>query len=181
MNKISIDDLPHIHLAIDDNLYLRQLHPDDGYELFALVHKNRDHLDPWLPWVKYTVSPSDSINYISDIIDKRREGSEYGFGIISNEKIIGHVSIMHANHAEKIPEIGYWIAKKESKKGLTTKVVTLLTDFGLNTMNFSEIIIKSNINNVGSNRVAEKNNYELIGKENNEQYDELLNIWKISK
>lgn len=152
---------PHEEIKVDDHLTLRQLRIVEAEELFNLTKKNYEYLAPWMPWLSKIKKVEDSENFIRAIINRREENVRYGYGMIYDGKVAGHMSIMHISD-EQFPEIGYWLDHELNGKGLTTKAVNALTDFGLNTLGLDKILIKAKPENAASNRVAEKCGYKLI-------------------
>jgi ribosomal-protein-serine acetyltransferase len=169
---------PYLQIRVDEHLVLRQLTPDEAYELFDMTEKNKKYLKPWMPWLKDNRTVKDSESFILSVMDKRNKQMRYGYGMIYDGKISGHISIMHLND-EKHPEIGYWLDHGLNGRGLTTKAVIRLTDFGLNTLGLKKILIKAKPENTASNRVAEKCGYKL---EETKEYSGRgpMNVWSIS-
>jgi ribosomal-protein-serine acetyltransferase len=180
MSELGDKHMPYESIFIDASLSLRQLQINEARELFDLTDHNREYLRKWLPWVDETKSPEDSEQFITDTLRKRQEGSEYGFGIVANGKVIGHISLMHLSDDED-PEIGYWIASDQSGKGITTRAAKALTDFGLQTLHLDKIVIKADTNNVASNKIAEKLGYTLEGTINDAENQNTTNVWSINK
>jgi RimJ/RimL family protein N-acetyltransferase len=77
------------------------------------------------------------------------------------------------------PEIGYWIAPDHSGKSITTRSVQALTKLGLDSLGLDRIVIRANPDNIGSNKVAEKSGYMLVGNEIEDGVG--LNVWMINK
>lgn len=175
----ALDDLPYAEIRVDDQLTLRQLQLTEASRLFELVDKDREYLREWLPWVDSTLSPSDSEIFIAETIQKRKEGKEFGYAIVVDGEPVGHISLMHTKD-EHDPEIGYWIASSLSGKGITTRAGQALTNFGFNTLGLKKIIIKADPNNNGSNKIAEKLGYKLIGQEQDDRMG-LANVWSLDK
>jgi len=171
--------IPFAEIKVDDSLSLRQLRPDEANILFELVEKDREYLGKWLPWVDSTKSLEDSREFINTTMQKRLEGSEYGYGMILDGKIVGHTSIMHVTDG-KDPEIGYWIASNESGKGLTTKAATALTEFGFNQLGLPKIVLKAKPDNIPSNAVAGKLGYTLTGQEDDPIHG-IVNVWSLER
>ena len=169
--------LPHLEISVDEDLKLKQLSLDQAAQLYELVNRDRDYLRKWLPWPDRTRSVSDSEDFIALMLERRRNGEEYGYGIALNGKLIGHTSLMHLNDG-KDPEIGYWLASETAGKGVATKITRALTGFGLEQLGLSKIIIRANPGNIGSNKVAEKSGYVLELQTTVD--DELFNVWSIS-
>jgi ribosomal-protein-serine acetyltransferase len=170
------EDKSHgLELEIDENLKLRQLIPDESNLIFSIVDSEREYLGKWLPWVENTQTPGDSKEFIEGIIQKRQEGTEFGFGIIVNDQPKGHISLMHVSDG-KAPEIGYWISSQESGKGITSKAAKTVTEFGFKTLGLDKITIRADHRNIASNKVAEKLGYILTGQEYADT-ENAMNVW----
>jgi len=179
MSETYDEPIPYGEISIDDHLSLRQLRVDEADNLFKLVDKNRKYLAEWLPWVGSTISPDDSKAFISDTLQKRLDGSEYGYGIIVDGNPVGHISLMHIND-NSTPEIGYWISSQMSGRGITTKAAEAITNFGFNTLSLDKIVIKADPENTASNKIAEKLGYSLAEQE----YDDRIgtaNVWALER
>jgi len=162
-------------IQIDDSLTLRALNPDQADELFSVTEASRDYLGQWLPWAYETNEVQDSADFIAKTNQKRRDSSELGYGILLDNKIVGHISLMHLAD-EKEPEIGYWVSEDFAGRGVTTKAAEALTNFAINVLGLDKIIIKADPKNIGSNRVAEKLGYKLNRQEFHET-EGLRNVW----
>lgn len=171
--------LPHAEIIVDDQLTLRQVRLDEAEKLFSVIDKDREYLGQWLPWPSATLSPDDSKAFITDTIQQRIKGSTYGFGIVLDGEIVGHIGLMHLDEGK--PEIGYWIASAAAGKGLATKAAGAVTDFGFNTLGLKKIVIKADTKNIGSNRVAEKLGYKLEKTEYDNNIKALANIWAMER
>jgi len=175
-SKTLIENLIYPALEIELGLRLKQLELAQSDHLFELTEQNRDYLSKWLPWPERTHSSDDSRAFIESIALKRKNGEEYGFGIEVDGNLVGHISLMHLK-GEKEPEIGYWIALNCAGKGVTTKSVIALTQFGFETLGLKNIIIRAHPDNIGSNKVAEKAGYKY-GYQTTDD-DGLLNVWEL--
>ncbi|HET7673847.1 MAG TPA: GNAT family N-acetyltransferase [Candidatus Saccharimonadales bacterium] len=168
---------PYTQIRVDEHLVLRQLQPEEAQELFDLTKKNWEYLKPWMPWLEDNRTVKDSEKFIRSALDKKNQEILYGYGMIYDGRIAGHMSIMHLKD-EMYPEIGYWLDNELNGRGLTTKAVKRLTDFGLNTLGLKQILIKALPENGASNRVAEKCGYVL--KETKEYPGRgPMNVWVV--
>jgi ribosomal-protein-serine acetyltransferase len=164
-------------INIDSELRLKQLDVAQADRLFELTEQNREYLSKFLPWPKHTHSSEDSKTFIESIIQKRKSGEEYGFGIELDGNLVGHISLMHLRDGKE-PEIGYWVESKSAGKGVTTKAATALTKFGIDTLKLKRIIIRVRPDNIGSNKVAEKSGYKF--SHHGEDEEGPLNIWEVT-
>lgn len=176
MSEIISNELPYEKIQVTPSLELRQLTLSDAERTFYLVDLNRDYLSQWLPWAGSTLSVEDSKEFIRKMIESRKDGSEYGYAIVVDRLIMGHMSIMHLNDGED-PEIGYWIASEASGKGTTTVAANALTEFGFNVLKLPKIVIKADQGNIPSNKVAEKLGYKIEKTERSRYTNQLANVW----
>lgn len=165
-------------IIANDVLVLEQLQPTDAEMVFSLVEASRTELAEYLPWVDDTKTSEDTRAYILKTLEDRKDGTAYHYGMLFNNEIVGHISLMHAD-AKSEPEIGYWIATEAAGNGITTDAVSALTDFGLHTLQLDNIVIKAEPANIASNRVAEKCGYLYDGQEHHVEFDALMNNWRI--
>ena len=165
----------HELILVDEQLVLRSVTETEAGEFFSLTDHNREYLAEFLPWVDRTLSVQDSLNFIKQVKEQRLEGSQYGFVIYYNNELVGHISLMHITD-EASPEIGYWIAKDSSGRGVTTKATEAVQNFGFDIVKLNEIVIKARIENNASNAIAKKLGYTLQSVDQRE--DETLNIWR---
>ena len=176
MSELEGKSLPHEVITIDESLCLRQLQPEEAHQIFALVDRNRDYLAKWLPWAEHTRSSADSEEFIHQMLSKRADGSEYGYGIVLNGKPVGHMSLMHLTDGGQ-PEIGYWVASEMAGQGIATKAAGALTAFGFEVLGLQRIIIKAQPDNLASNKVAQKLGYTLDETVFDEEANQTTNIW----
>ncbi len=173
------NEIPYVELDIEPGLHLVQVQPDHADSMFEYVDYPREYTGKWFPWVERTKSAEDSLAYINLMLASRNEGSEYGYGIELQGKLVGHASLRHLTTGEEEPEIGYWIASDVSGRGIMTKVADRLTKFGLDTLGLDHIIIRARPDNIASNRVAEKAGYKFRG--NVPVGENTLNVWERKK
>lgn len=168
----------HKIIQVDEHTTLRQLELKDAELHFDIVTKNKDYLQEFLDWPEATKTVDDSRAFIELSRHKRARGETYSYGIFFDEEFVGHISLMHAKEGER-PEIGYWVSKEYSGKGITTRAAIALTKFTFEVLGLESIVIRADVNNLGSNKVAEKTGYSFVGKE--EKGERTLNVWCVEK
>lgn len=164
-------------LPIDKNFALERLKPEQASELFAIADAERERLGRWLPWPELTLVEQDSLDFINRTIAKGETGEEYGYGIMEDGHILGHVSLMNVIAEGKKPEIGYWVRESAEGRGITTRAAQALTNLALETLELDEVIIRADPENTGSNRVAEKLGYTNTGTQYDEKHAHNFNLW----
>ena len=164
MTEKYFDELRYSEIKVDNQITLRQLMLDEADQLYRLVDNNREYLKEWLPWVEGTQGSEDSKKFISETLEKREDGNEYGYGIFVDGKLEGHTSLMHIRDGGE-PEIGCWIDETMSGQGISTKVGQALTEFGFNILGFERMIIKADPENRKSISIAKKLGYKEIRRQ----------------
>jgi ribosomal-protein-serine acetyltransferase len=172
-------DLPYAEIVLDERLTLRQLRLDEAAAFFAVIDDNREYLRRWLPWVDTTQTVAASEAFIATTLEQRGRGQTYGYAIVCDGDVVGHTSLMHLAD-EQSPEIGAWIASPMSGRGITTLAVEALTDLATLTLKLAGVVIRSRPENIGSNRVAEKAGYRLIGQVTDDARGK-FNLWAVGQ
>lgn len=167
------------YIEIEKGLELRALGVDSAGALFDATDRSREYLAKYLPWVNDTTTVEDSRAFIESIQEKRANGEEYGFGIVLNGQVVGHISLMHVkSEGGKVPEIGYWVTESAAGKGITTKAARAVTQLGLEELQLDLILIRADDSNGASNWIAKSLGYykdEMRADENGA----LINYWLI--
>lgn len=165
------------YIRVDENIELVALNLDRADELFDLVNSNRGYLEKYLPWVKETTTARDTISFIETVHDRRQNGTAYGFGVMLEGRLVGHASLMNLRGEEGVvPEVGYWVSEDASGKGIATQVAEALTELALQDLGEDMVLIRADVNNFASNRIAEKLGYFIDG-DAREEDGKLVNYW----
>ncbi len=134
-------------------------------ELFALIQKNKDHLKAgFLPWV-------DQINMYEDTLENHHKKATqwaekecFSYNIIdkTTDKLIGDIASVKLSWSDSSVEIGYWLSKDFTGRGLMSEAVKIFENH-LFENGFNRIVISASSKNIPSIKIAEKNNYTLEG------------------
>jgi len=113
-------------LTVDEETELQLLEEDHAEALFRLVDDCREHLDPWLPWVRSNTRLEDSEQFI------RRARSNWGSeravqtGIAWRGELCGTLSIRFDGSSG---DIGYWLHPEYEGNGIVTRSCRTLVDY----------------------------------------------------
>lgn len=136
---------------------LRLLEESDAEELFALVDANREHLEPWMPWVPNERSADDVLPFIRGT--RKQIGDNEGFqtAIVSPDgRIVGMVGFHGVDWLNRRTSIGYWIARDHQGRGTMTLAVRALIDHAFGTWNLNRVTIEAAVDNARSRAVPER-------------------------
>jgi ribosomal-protein-serine acetyltransferase len=107
-------------------LTLRRWYPDDAGALYRAVTDSIDHLSPWLPWAP-GYSYQAAAEFIAATAKDWASDSAYNYAMIVDGAIAGGAGL----HTEAEPdrlEIGYWVHRAHTRRGLATAASAALTE-----------------------------------------------------
>src|SRR5215470_4420546 len=105
---------------------LRRYREDDADAVFAAVSESLDHLRPWMPWAAgYTRQSAEE--YLDGSVRSWEDGTEYNYAILAEGTLAGSVGLM-ARIGPGGLEIGYWVHRAWTRRGLATASSAALVD-----------------------------------------------------
>jgi [ribosomal protein S5]-alanine N-acetyltransferase len=139
-------------------MIVRALTAEDADELAALLAENREWLAPH--------EPVRDERFFSPKGQRARIESEgsHAFAILDDDRIAGMVTISNiARGPFQSGNLGYWIAEPLAGRGLTTRAVSAVVAIAFGDLGLHRLEAATLVHNVPSQRVLEKNGFELIG------------------
>jgi ribosomal-protein-serine acetyltransferase len=135
---------------------LRPFEEGDAEELFALTDRHRSQLEPWLPWVPFTTSPADSLEFIR--MTRRQLGDDEGMqlALVEADGALAGVAGFHRfDWANRATTIGYWLGADRQGRGLMTAAVRALVDHAFD-RGLHRIEIAAAVENARSRAIPER-------------------------
>lgn len=168
---------------VTDRVVIRCYQAGDGAMLKKSVDESIEHLLPWMPWAKFE---PETVDLKEDRVVQFRKrflaNEDYTLGIFNPEEteLLGSTGL-HTRLSGNALEIGYWVNVNHAGKGLCTHVVTALTKVGFEVEGLDSMLIKCEVENLASSRVAIKCGYYLTGTQANfsNPYDSTLRTMSI--
>lgn len=130
--------------------------PDDAAALAEAVQESVREVAPWMPWCYPGYSIDDAREYIGATIAGRRQGTMYDFIIMADGSIAGGCGINQINVLDRVANLGYWVRTSCVGRGIATAAVIQLLRWGFEHTNLNRIEIVAAVDNLASQRVAEK-------------------------
>jgi RimJ/RimL family protein N-acetyltransferase len=142
------------------SILLRSYYDNDKDRLAELCNNKKiwDNLRDFIPY-PYTIL--DAERFI-DIC--HNEKPQTTFAIEYNGELIGSIGLILQTDVYKLTaEIGYWIGEPYWRKGITTKAVGMIVDYGFKELGLLRIFTGVFDFNKASQRVLEKSGFKLEG------------------
>lgn len=150
-------------IKIKNDLELRFLEPtfENAQMQFDIVEKNRNHLLPWLEWALETVTKTaeDAFRFLDKVLIEWEEQKKYDFGIFHKNKYVGRFSFFDVKIKAKSCEIGYWLDKDATGKGIITDCIKVFEEMLFEQYGFNRIVIRCDKKNQSSANVAKRCGY----------------------
>ena len=134
---------------------LRSLKAEDVPELFSLTIKNKDYLGKFLNWLKADYKIDDTVKFISESIQKEKEGKMLIYAVMMENKIVGIVDL-HAINQDKNAEIGYWVDQDMQGKGIATNATKIIIKEGFEKLNLQRIGLRCAVENTKSSAIPKR-------------------------
>ena len=171
------------NLKVDEEIHLRNIHPDDAEAFFDLVEENRARLRPWIDPYALPETPKAArlftihclFNYYGDPIgpselDQYIHELEHYFppaqrrldlGLWFHGELAGTIFMSGVSGSPNALEFGYWITEEHEGKGIITRCISALMDYAIDEMGIQRFVIGCAANNQRSRAVPERLGYRL--------------------
>jgi ribosomal-protein-alanine N-acetyltransferase len=139
--------------------------PKDGWSLCDFVVRNEDRLSEFFPKTKAANLTPDLSNRFAVIKSKEFfQKEEFLFTVKpkDSKKIIGLIYLKELNWTTGQGELAYCIDYTCEGKGITSQLVTKLSDYAFGILHLKTLQIIVHKTNISSVRVAEKSNFTWV-------------------
>lgn len=153
-------------LKVDDELELALPSDSNIEKAFAVVMANYEHLHEWMPWVNENFSRESVREYYETTLLKfAKNGDELGLNIVYRGEIVGGTGFHDIDWGDKSAEIGYWLARDATGKGIVVRAVAKLLEYAFEERKLNRIVIKCVPENTRSRAIPEKLGFVTEGIE----------------
>lgn len=156
----------HFPYAIETpRLVLRCYELTDAQAMYEAIEESRDHLAPWLPWVKDFKTLEDGHAAV------RRFRGEYDLlvdlklGVFrqADGRYLGGTGLHRYNWELRRFEIGYWLRTSALRQGYATELTAALTRFCFEQLDARRVEIFVARQNLASRAIPERLGFPLEG------------------
>lgn len=149
------------------NISLELVSENNAKDIYNFEIKNREYFEETLPSRGDEYYKQEIFQKIlKEIIEEQNRDECYMY-IIRNElgEMVGRVNLFSIENNEiKTAELGYRIGKNENMKGYATKAVRIALEKGFRDYKFRKVEAGTSPDNIGSQRVLEKNGFVFTNR-----------------
>jgi len=141
---------------VDAEISIRMYENEHIEPALALVNTNRDHLRAWLNWVDSTRTPADMQGFIIGGLDQYVRNDGFQAGIWYQGELVGSIGFHRWDFAFHVTEIGYWLDKAHTGKGIMTRAVKAMVKIAFEQVNLNRVMITCAVDNERSCAIPER-------------------------
>ncbi|MEV7555593.1 GNAT family N-acetyltransferase [Amycolatopsis sp. NPDC089917] len=145
----------------DDVVELRRWKPEQLETLAAVAGDSAAHLGAWMIWATDGYGRQEAVEFLEHTAKNWAEGKTYDFAIFAGDEVVGGTGMI--THPDRI-EIGYWLSRHHTGRGLVTRAARLLAAEAFR-LGAPEVEIRHDENNVASGAVAARLGFTMTGDE----------------
>lgn len=144
---------------------LMPLELGDGAELWDAVDGSRWHLERWLPWVPFNNAPEASVRYAEACVSDWDAGRAVRFAIRDRQsrELLGVVGLDSCVHLHRSCELGYWLRRDATGRGIMTEAARACVEFAFARMAMHRIRCAAATDNSASLRVIARLGFRFEG------------------
>lgn len=144
---------------------LQPIDVSDGGELWDAVEGSRWHLERWLPWVPFNNTREASLRYAEACTLDWDAGRAVRFAIRdkTSGEFLGVVGLDSCVHLHRSCELGYWLRREATGRGLMTEAARAAVDFAFSSMGVHRVRCAAATDNVPSLRVILRLDFRFEG------------------
>lgn len=174
---------PIMSRALGDDAELIPLEPWQAAEFAAYTDRVRDALNPWMPWAYAVVDEASARAFLQNYADRQASDTGRIFGLYVSGVMQGGLLYRTFNTAQRVCEIGVWLAPEVRGRGLITRASRVLIDWAINVRGMARVEWRCNPCNGPSVATARRLGFTHEGTHRNayhlngEQRD--VQVWAI--
>ena len=152
-------------IKVDDEIVMRRMSHDYDQQRYNAIVSSLDHLLPWMQWAHfYENSSIDAMVKFADTqIEAFDKGAVLGYDIIYKGEFAGAIDLHDLSAENRRCEIGYWLNKAFTGKGIVTRATEKITEYAFNEIDMHRVVLKAASKNTASCAVAERLNFPFEG------------------
>lgn len=148
---------------VDEQMTLRMLTIRDAKPLFHLIDSSRTYLEEWLPWLNESKTLTDVEISIKNSFQTYANKQELRAGIFIDDTLVGILGFNEFDWRNNIGYVGYWLAEDHQSKGIMTKAVAALIDYGFTELALNRIDIRTALDNKKSAAIPKRLGFKQEG------------------
>lgn len=184
MSHRRLQQAPPSRVEVDDFI-VRQYVVDDARAVMEAVTESREHLRPWMPWIKF--EPLDvhaRRKLIREWTESWNNCEDFPMGIFRDQRLFGGTGF-HLRGPDGTVDIGYWLHPEAVGQRVISRTVRALLGVAFTLPEITHVYISHDRANADSRRIPERLGFTLVETSEREAEapgeEGVLMRWEMSK
>lgn len=146
-------------------LVLTPVEASDAAEMWPAVEQSRKELEPWLPWVPFTVDLESETRYTeaSSADWDAARACRFAIRERASKRFLGVVGLESLAHLHESAELGYWLRTDAIGQGYMTEAANTLLHWAFGPANAHRVRVAAATHNHASLRVIARLGFRFEG------------------
>jgi len=146
------------HKFLLDELIIRPYQSSDIPSLYSAVTESKTHLAQFMSWCDANYSIEDATSWVMSRDEAWNSRVDFSFVILNKaeDTVLGGVGINFINWVHRIGNLGYWVRQSELGKNIASRATKAIIEFGFHDLNLQRLEIVVALENLASQKVAQK-------------------------
>jgi ribosomal-protein-serine acetyltransferase len=139
-------------------IYLRPPASEDADALASAIRESIETVGRWMPWAVPDYGRGHSLEWIERATKGWVEETAFEFTIFdpATDEVLGCCGLNRIDPMNKSANLGYWVRQSHHGRGIASTAAARVARYGLEERGFNRVEICAAVENVASQRVAEK-------------------------
>ncbi|WP_164931555.1 GNAT family N-acetyltransferase [Longirhabdus pacifica] len=140
------------YLHVDDEIKLNILQLQELKPLHQLISDSREHLQPYITWIR-DANEASVKDFIQSGLHAFARNQGFNAGIYYREKLAGYIGLHYIHWSHRKTEIGYWLGASYTGKGIMIRSCKALLNYIFNYLHLHRVTILCGKENVKSRAI----------------------------
>ncbi len=148
-------------LQVNDEYTLRQVEPEKDLQSYHEIYSDIDAFCFYEGALKKPPQIASTMKILKNQIKEFEKARVYSWTIaeIKTGKALGRILLSNFESNNKVANIGYWIGRNYWGKGIISKCIGPVVEFGFSYLELERIYTKVHTDNIASWKALEKNSF----------------------
>lgn len=142
----------------DDLVRIRRYSADDIALLFEAARESTNEMFAWMPWCHPNYSSEESASFVLSREAAWEQKTDFDYAVFDagGGRFLGGVALNRFDRDHGFCNLGYWVRSSQTRRGVATAATLLAARIGFEDLKLHRIEIVAAVENLASQRVAER-------------------------
>ena len=150
------------HAIATDRLRLEPKREEHTAASWNAIERSLPELKRFMSWAHFA-SPITTAEHMRAAETEWNGWKGWDFVIFLGDEVAGSIGLNRYDELWRSANLGYWVRSDVVGRGIATEAATAVIDFAFGEVNLNRLELVANVDNIASQRVAEKVGFQFEG------------------